>query len=649
MKNFYSSLIILLCSVSLKAQLVAPEAVSTSSLINWGAYTKSAADTCGTYYNNYIGLGKTSLVRIERLRVGNATESNNYNGRAQKFNAPQPIEISGVEFYCFIDNNPLVDSLMVITTLNQFDATGNTLGAELARDTVYVFHDNFDPLVDPLPSISVQSEFDTPITVSSDYMVGLYTPTDDSLRIIANGLSVNDGAGEGLSYALYDNPNFASFIGWYDMLTDFSADYDFLISPRVAYKIRNGFELSDTIACLNTIDHTCADYNQVPAFLNKQYNSNFANALGSISIDWDDNSSDLGIDSICHTYAAAGFYGVKIADTLHRWDFASPTCVVNLTDSILVNSPSLVTVIDTACESYIGPNGQTWTTSGTYIDTLINSVGCDSIITSEIVIKNSSFATITDFGCGSYTSPSGQLWTSSGTYMDTIPNSVSCDSVMTFNITITPLLTTTVMDTSCFQYVSPTGQVWVNSGIYIDTIQSSNSCDSIIITYDIIIQDSIEIDFTFTQTLLDISFTAITNNVDSVWWDFGDNSTGSSLLNPTHTYPGPGTYNVWLYSFNKCMTKAKFTTITISPSSILDNTGIDLSIYPNPANQNITISGLEANTIIKIYNIAGKLEFTSKSNQIKQNIFVGDLANGTYFVNIRNGDLEMTRKITIKH
>ncbi len=38
--------------------------------------------------------------------------------------------------------------------------------------------------------------------------------------------------------------------------------------------------------------------------------------------------------------------------------------------------------------------------------------------------------------CDSYTSPSGMVWTSSNTYMDTIMNAAGCDSVMTINLTI---------------------------------------------------------------------------------------------------------------------------------------------------------------------------------------------------------------------
>lgn len=43
---------------------------------------------------------------------------------------------------------------------------------------------------------------------------------------------------------------------------------------------------------------------------------------------------------------------------------------------------------------------------------------------------------ITATSCNSYTSPSGLIWTSSNTYMDTIPNATGCDSILTIDLTI---------------------------------------------------------------------------------------------------------------------------------------------------------------------------------------------------------------------
>lgn len=48
--------------------------------------------------------------------------------------------------------------------------------------------------------------------------------------------------------------------------------------------------------------------------------------------------------------------------------------------------------------------------------------------------------------CGSYISPSGKIWTSSDTYVDTITNKAGCDSVITINLTITTIDTSVDLD-----------------------------------------------------------------------------------------------------------------------------------------------------------------------------------------------------------
>ena len=62
-------------------------------------------DTCGAYFNNYIGLVKTSDIFFEEMRSGDGSDFTPYAGRGQRFHANQPIEVSGLQFYAF-QNNP---------------------------------------------------------------------------------------------------------------------------------------------------------------------------------------------------------------------------------------------------------------------------------------------------------------------------------------------------------------------------------------------------------------------------------------------------------------------------------------------------------------------------------------------------------------
>ncbi len=97
------------------------------------------------------------------------------------------------------------------------------------------------------------------------------------------------------------------------------------------------------------------------------------------------------------------------------------------------------TITATDCQSYVSPSGNyTYTSSGTYTDTIPNSASCDSIITINLtLVNNPTFSNINVTSCNTYTSPSGNFtFTSSGNYIDTIPNSQNCDSVIAIALTI---------------------------------------------------------------------------------------------------------------------------------------------------------------------------------------------------------------------
>jgi uncharacterized delta-60 repeat protein len=127
-------------------------------------------------------------------------------------------------------------------------------------------------------------------------------------------------------------------------------------------------------------------------------------------------------------------------------------------------------------------NGQTYTTSGTYYDTLSNANGCDSILILNLTIVSPTFGSQTISSCNNYTwSIDGQTYTTSGTHIGIIPNSNGCDSIITLNLTIYNTTFGTETITSCDEFTwSINGQTYTASGTYQDNIPNANGCDSII-------------------------------------------------------------------------------------------------------------------------------------------------------------------------
>jgi Concanavalin A-like lectin/glucanases superfamily/Secretion system C-terminal sorting domain len=166
-------------------------------------------------------------------------------------------------------------------------------------------------------------------------------------------------------------------------------------------------------------------------------------------------------------------------------------CDSNITINLTVNQPSASRLSFVVCDSFVGPRGETLTATGIYNDTITNSVGCDSAIQILLTVNHSSRSTTNPVACDSYTSPSGRYtWTTSGTYHDTIQNLVLCDSFMTINLTVNRSSSSTVDTTVCDVLTSPSGNFhWATSGTYQDIITNSAGCDSTI-TFHLVIKNS---------------------------------------------------------------------------------------------------------------------------------------------------------------
>ncbi len=127
-------------------------------------------------------------------------------------------------------------------------------------------------------------------------------------------------------------------------------------------------------------------------------------------------------------------------------------------------------------------NGGNKTTTGTYLDTLTNAVGCDSLITLQLSVTPKTFGSLNASICqGQSYSFNGLNLTSAGTYLDTLLNSANCDSILTLNLSVNAKSLTTINQGICQgQSFSFNGSALTSTGTYFDTLQNNEGCDSII-------------------------------------------------------------------------------------------------------------------------------------------------------------------------
>jgi len=176
----------------------------------------------------------------------------------------------------------------------------------------------------------------------------------------------------------------------------------------------------------------------------------------------------------------SGSYSCIITDALG--------CTSSIT--ITITEPQQITFTQniTICQgtSFTLPNGNNVNVSGTYTNTVISIMGCDSIITTNLNVTNAFEASVNAAICNgaSYALPNGNIVTIAGTYIDTVKTNLGCDSIITTSLTVNPVISITLSLTICFgsSYTLPGGSTVSVAGTYVDTLISNKGCDSIVIT-----------------------------------------------------------------------------------------------------------------------------------------------------------------------
>lgn len=132
---------------------------------------------------------------------------------------------------------------------------------------------------------------------------------------------------------------------------------------------------------------------------------------------------------------------------------------------LVIGTPQNTTQDVYSCEdSYYWPvTGQTYNQDGAYTATLQSVAGCDSVVTLNLDIVWTASPSWTATACNEYYWHfNGQTYTSSGVFVDTLPSIYGCDSIGTLNLTIDffDVSVTQLYDTTLMANNAPAQYMW---------------------------------------------------------------------------------------------------------------------------------------------------------------------------------------------
>lgn len=139
-------------------------------------------------------------------------------------------------------------------------------------------------------------------------------------------------------------------------------------------------------------------------------------------------------------------------------------------------------------------------------------------------------------------------------------------------------------------------------------------------------------DFDFQVNGNQVTFNNLSQNADSVLWDFG-NGNSSNLDNPVHTYNSIGDFTVSLTTYKSNCSETVSKTLTISSLSNPEFDDKEITLYPNPTEQYFVIYHKNfVNFKLNIYDATGKLILTSNNRKVD----ISKFKKGIYVVKIIN-------------
>ncbi len=445
----------------------------------------------------------------------------------------------------------------VLTSQN----TGEGANPDLNDSDAYLVNDSTKPFNEyPVDTVTIQQVGFVNHTLDFGFIPVIKCTNPDLAtlnEVICNGENID------ISTLLTDNNNIGGTLSFYTTYENVLASTNPLASSLVAPVIDTKYYIrEDTSTCFDidslTISVHPSNITAIDTNVCKGASIDVADLFSTTdgtltyhSATPPTTANQLTSTTINNITSSQQYYGsVNSANGCN--DIAEATISV-----IVIDTTDLMLAI---CEGDSYPfNNQTLDSAGTYLDTLVQINGCDSIISLTLTINPVDTVDIAKTICKDqiYTF-NGQTIDMAGTYLDTMTQSSGCDSIIRLSLTVNSVDTidnTDIAQTICQgdSYLF-NGQSLSTSGIYFDTLTQINSCDSIItltLTVNenpiVVVEDAIKC--TINPETIMATVSGGTGNYSYLW-------TGPFVNNPgdvsSFLAKNPGIYTVLITGENGC-------------------------------------------------------------------------------------------------
>ncbi len=242
---------------------------------------------------------------------------------------------------------------------------------------------------------------------------------------------------------------------------------------------------------------------------------------------------------------------------------------------------------------------------------------------------------------GSIYSWRGHNYTSAGTYYDSLLTALGCDSIYVLHLNVNQVYEFTNNQVICNgDFLFWRGHNYSTAGTYYDSLLSVKGCDSI---YKL----------TLSVTTVDVSVTqngpVLTAHATGAGYQWVDCDHGfANVPNQTlsiFTATSNGNFAVLVVQ-NGCVdTSACFNVTGVSINDLADK--VEIIIKPNPNNGRFAIS-LSENAEMTVFNNIGEIVYQGYFESGSHDFLLNNLANGVYNFNFRNSHMLINRKVVIQ-